>query len=41
MISPKAREKFLPLNLAALEEGIRYAQELKQKGSKASAGNPA
>jgi 2-oxoglutarate ferredoxin oxidoreductase subunit gamma len=33
MISPKAREKFLPLNLAALEEGIRYAQELKQKGS--------
>jgi len=41
MISPKAREKFLPLNLAALEEGIRYAQELKQKGSKALAGKPA
>jgi 2-oxoglutarate ferredoxin oxidoreductase subunit gamma len=33
MISPKAREKFLPLNLAALEEGIRYAQELRKKGS--------
>ncbi len=40
MISPKAREKFLPLNLAALEAGIRYAQELKQKGSKTSAVNP-
>jgi hypothetical protein len=36
MISPKVREKFLPLNMAAMEEGILYAQELKQKGSKAS-----
>ena len=34
MISPKVRDKFLPLNMAALEEGIRYAQELKQQGSK-------
>jgi 2-oxoglutarate ferredoxin oxidoreductase subunit gamma len=41
MISPKAREKFLPLNMAALEEGIRYAQELKGEGSKASVANPA
>lgn len=31
MMSPKVREKFLPLNMAALEEGIRYAQERKQK----------
>lgn len=37
MISPKVREKFLPLNLAALEEGIRYAQEQKAEGSKARA----
>jgi 2-oxoglutarate ferredoxin oxidoreductase subunit gamma len=41
MISPKVREKFLPLNMAALEEGIRYAQEHKEKGSKAAAANPA
>jgi 2-oxoglutarate ferredoxin oxidoreductase subunit gamma len=30
MISPKARDKFLPLNLAALEEGYRYAQTLRE-----------
>ncbi len=30
MISPKVRDKFLPQNLAALEEGYRYAQSLEQ-----------
>jgi 2-oxoglutarate ferredoxin oxidoreductase subunit gamma len=30
MISPKVRDKFLPLNLSALEEGYRYAQSLKE-----------
>jgi len=40
MISPKLREKFLPLNLAALEEGIRYARELKERGAQASAASP-
>ncbi len=40
MISPKVREKFLPLNLAALEEGIRCAQDLKQRGGKTEAANP-
>jgi 2-oxoglutarate ferredoxin oxidoreductase subunit gamma len=35
MISPKVREKFLPLNLAALEEGSRYARECKDRGSDA------
>jgi len=29
MLSPKAREKFLALNLAAIEEGVRFARELK------------
>lgn len=32
MISPKVREKFLPLNIAALEEGMRYAQERMEQG---------
>jgi 2-oxoglutarate ferredoxin oxidoreductase subunit gamma len=40
MISPKAREKFLPLNLAALEEGMAYARELKGKDAQAKAANP-
>ena len=30
MISPKVRDKFLPLNLTALEEGYRYAQKRKK-----------
>jgi 2-oxoglutarate ferredoxin oxidoreductase subunit gamma len=34
MISPKARDKFLPLNLSALEEGYGYAQSLKEVGFK-------
>jgi 2-oxoglutarate ferredoxin oxidoreductase subunit gamma len=34
MISPKVREKFLPLNLAALEEGFRYAQSLRSDRAK-------
>jgi len=34
MISPKVRERFLPLNLAALEEGVRYAQSLRRERAK-------
>jgi len=30
MISPKVRDKFLPLNLSALEEGYGYAQSLRK-----------
>jgi 2-oxoglutarate ferredoxin oxidoreductase subunit gamma len=30
MISPKVRDKFLPLNLSALEEGYRYAESLRK-----------
>jgi len=30
MISPKVRDKFLPMNLSALEEGYRYAQSLRK-----------
>ena len=30
MISPKVRDKFLPLNISALEEGYRYAQALRK-----------
>jgi len=33
MISPKVRKKFLPLNLAALEEGARYAETFRNQGS--------
>ena len=33
MISPKVRKKFLPLNLAALEEGYRYARMFRNQGS--------
>jgi 2-oxoglutarate ferredoxin oxidoreductase subunit gamma len=36
MISPKVRKKFLPLNLAALEEGYRYAETLRNQGSEFS-----
>jgi 2-oxoglutarate ferredoxin oxidoreductase subunit gamma len=38
MISPKVREKFLPLNLAALEEGYGYAEGLKRDEGTAPAG---
>jgi 2-oxoglutarate ferredoxin oxidoreductase subunit gamma len=41
MISPKVRERFLPLNLAALEEGIRYARECKGDGSAVRAADSA
>jgi 2-oxoglutarate ferredoxin oxidoreductase subunit gamma len=30
MISPKVRDRFLPLNLSALEEGYEYAQSLRK-----------
>jgi len=32
MLSPKAREKFLAVNLAALEEGVRFARGLRAEG---------
>ena len=33
MLSPKAREKFLAQNMAALEEGIRFARDLREESS--------
>lgn len=33
MLSPKAREKFLAQNLAALEEGVRFARNLRGETS--------
>ncbi len=29
MLPPKARKRFLPINVSALEEGLRYAQQLR------------
>jgi 2-oxoglutarate ferredoxin oxidoreductase subunit gamma len=40
MISPKVRKKFLPLNLAALEEGYRYTRTFRNQGSHAAMETP-